>query len=147
MSTTTDYINQLPEERKETIKKLVHLFRKSLPIGFEETMSYGMVGFVVPKSSYPNGSHCDKSLPLPFINIGSQKNFIGLYHMGLYANQSLFSWFTEEYDKRYTAKLDMGKSCIRFKKAENIPWELLDELATKMTVAQWITLYEAEIKK
>lgn len=147
MSTTTDYINQLPEERKETIKKLVHLFRKSLPIGFEETMSYGMVGFVVPKSSYPNGYHCDKSLPLPFINIGSQKNFIGLYHMGLYANQSLFSWFTEEYDKRYTAKLDMGKSCIRFKKAENIPWELLDELATKMTVAQWITLYEAEIKK
>jgi uncharacterized protein YdhG (YjbR/CyaY superfamily) len=147
VSTTTDYINQLPEERKETIKKLVHLFRKSLPIGFEETMSYGMVGFVVPKSSYPNGYHCDKSLPLPFINIGSQKNFIGLYHMGLYANQSLFSWFTEEYDKRYTAKLDMGKSCIRFKKAENIPWELLDELATKMTVAQWITLYEAEIKK
>ena len=147
MSTTSDYINQLPEERKETIKKLVHLFRKSLPIGFEETMSYGMVGFVVPKSSYPNGYHCDKSLPLPFINIGSQKNFIGLYHMGLYANQSLFSWFTEEYDKRYTAKLDMGKSCIRFKKAENIPWELLDELATKMTVAQWITLYEAEIKK
>ncbi len=147
MSTTSDYINQLPEERKETIKKLVHLFRKNLPIGFEETMSYGMVGFVVPKSSYPNGYHCDKSLPLPFINIGNQKNFIGLYHMGLYANQSVFNWFTEEYSKRYTAKLDMGKSCIRFKKAENIPWELLAELATKMTVAQWITLYEAEIKK
>lgn len=147
MSTTSDYINQLPEERKETIKKLVHLFRKSLPIGFEEMMSYGMVGFVVPKSSYPNGYHCDKSLPLPFINIGNQKNFIGLYHMGLYADQSVFRWFTEEYSKRYTAKLDMGKSCIRFKKAENIPWELLAELATKMTVDQWITLYEAEIKK
>lgn len=110
-------------------------------------MSYGMVGFVVPKSIYPNGYHCDKSLPLPYINIGSQKNFIGLYHMGLYADQLLFSWFTEEYSKRYTAKLDMGKSCIRFKKAENIPWELLAELATKMTVDQWITLYEAEIKK
>lgn len=145
--TTSEYINQLPEERKSTFQKLVELFRNNLPIGFEETMSYGMFGFVVPKSIYPNGYHCDKSLPLPFINIGSQKNFIGLYHMGLYADQLLFSWFTEEYSKRYTAKLDMGKGCIRFKKAENIPWELLAELATKMTVDQWINLYEAEIRK
>jgi hypothetical protein len=145
--TTSEHINQLPEERKGAFQKLVELFRNNLPIGFEETMSYGMVGFVVPKSIYPNGYHCDKSLPLPYINIGSQKNFIGLYHMGLYADQLLFSWFTEEYSKRHTAKLDMGKSCIRFKKAENIPWELLAELATKMTVDQWITLYEAEIKK
>ena len=147
MSETTHYINQMAPDRQRIMLQLVELFRKNLPKGFEETMSYGMIGFVVPKSIYPNGYHCDKSLPLPFINIGNQKNFIGLYHMGLYANKPLLNWFTDEYKKRYAGKLDMGKSCIRFKNEEKIPWELLGELATKMTVDQWVSLYEDEIKK
>ena len=142
----TEYIAQIPEERIPFFEKLRTTISENIPDGFEEQMSYGMIGYVVPKSIYPNGYHCDTNLPLPFINIASQKNFIALYHMGIYANPSLLDWFVTEYPKHCKRKLDMGKSCIRFKKPEEIPFKLIAELMQKLTVKEWTRLYEKNIK-
>ena len=143
-STVKEYINQLPIERKEAFEKLHNLILENLPKGFTNEMSYGMIGYVVPKSIYPNGYHCDTKLPLPFINLASQKNFIALYHMGIYADEKLLNWFVNEFPKHTKAKLDMGKSCIRFKKPEQIPFELIAELVSKISVQNWIDLYESK---
>lgn len=142
-----DYIQQLPEERKEPMQQLRKTILESLPEGFEETIGYGMIGYVVPHSLYPAGYHCDTKLPLPFMNIASQKNFIAFYHMGIYAKPELLAWFQAEYAKRIKTKLDMGKSCIRFKKPEHIPYDLLGELVTKITVTDWIKTYEEQYKR
>ncbi len=141
------YVEQIPEERQPAVQKLRKILNENLPKGFEETMSYGMIGYVVPHSLYPKGYHCDPQLPLPFINLASQKNYIALYHSGIYANQALLDWFVGEYPKHCSTKLDMGKSCIRFKKPEKIPFELIKELAQKMTVEDWIALYEHNVVK
>ena len=109
-------------------------------------ISYGMLGFVVPHSLYPSGYHVNPELPLPFINLASQKNFIALYHSGIYADNVLMNWFTEEYPKHCTLKLDMGKSCIRFKNMNDIPYKLVAELCTKITAKDWISKYETTIK-
>lgn len=145
--TVTDYLNELPPERLKAINELRSVIKKNLPKGFEETMSYGMLGYVVPLKLYPAGYHCDTSLPLPFINLASQKNFIALYHMGLYANPALLKWFAAAYLKHTGKKPDMGKSCIRFKKPEDIPYNLIGGLASKMTPLQWIELYESALRK
>jgi uncharacterized protein YdhG (YjbR/CyaY superfamily) len=145
-TTVEGYIQDLPQERKKAISQLRQTIKDHLPAGFEEVMSYGMIGYVVPHSLYPDGYHCNPVLPLPFINIASQKNFIALYHMGVYANKELYNWFVSEYPKHVTTKLDMGKSCIRFKKIETIPYELLGELCSRMTTKDWIDLYERNIK-
>jgi hypothetical protein len=119
--TPEEYIKELPADRIDSITKLREVVLKNLPKGFKETISYGMLGYVVPHENYPAGYHCDPSLPLPFAAIASQKNFIAFYHMGIYAMPELLEWFTKEYSKQSTSKLDMGKSCIRFKKPEQIP--------------------------
>ena len=142
-----EYICQLPGERQEAVSKLRKTVLTNLPKGFKEQMSYGMLGFVVPHSIYPDGYHCDPKLPLPFINIASQKNFVALYHSGIYAKPELYDWFVSEYPKHVKTKLDMGKSCIRFKKIDQIPMKLIGELASKMTPKQWIDLYENVLKK
>ena len=136
--TVNEYLNELPEERKTPFLKLRESILNNLPKGFEEQMSYGMLGYVVPHTIYPNGYHCTPKLPLPFINIASQKNFIALHHMGIYANPELLEWFITEYPKRSSQKLDMGKGCIRFKKFDQIPFDLIAELARKMYVEDWI---------
>lgn len=145
--TPAEYIKQIPEERKEPIKKLRKVVLDNLPKGFEEGIGYGMIGYWVPHSIYPDGYHCDPKLPLPFMNIASQKNFIAVYHSGIYADNKLMDWFVKEYPKHTDAKLDMGKSCMRFKKMDKIPYELIGELATKLTVQQWIEMYEKNVKK
>ena len=143
-----EYLENLPEERKEPIEKLRKIISENLPNGFEEQLSYGMIGYVVPKSIYPKGYHCTPELPLPFLSIASQKNSINLYHMGIYADEKLLNWFQEEFSKYSKKKLDMGKSCMRFKKPEDIPYELIGELARKMTPKDWIEKYEnAFVKK
>ena len=142
-----EYISKVPEDRRLYFKKLRQTILSNIPRGFEEQMNYGMIGYVVPKEIYPSGYHCDSSLPLPFVNIASQKNFIALYHMGIYAEPELLDWFVREYPKYCKRKLDMGKSCIRFKKAEEIPFELIAELMKKITVENWIELYEKNIKR
>jgi uncharacterized protein YdhG (YjbR/CyaY superfamily) len=146
-TTVNEYMAELPEDRKMAVSELRKVILKNLPPGFKEEMSYGMIGYVVPHSLYAPGYHCDPKLPLPFMNIASQKNFISLYHMGIYANDKLMKWFTEEFAKRSKTKLDMGKSCIRFKKPELIPYDLIGELAAKITVQNWIELYEEKFIK
>lgn len=142
-----EYIEQLPEERQEVVSKLRETVIKNLPKGFEEQMSYGMLGYMVPHSIYPPGYHCSPELPLPFINLASQKNFVAVYHSGIYADKKLYDWFVAEYPKHCKRKLDMGKSCIRFKYMDDIPYELIGELSTKMSVDDWIALYEKNIKR
>ncbi len=142
-----EYIEQIPQERKMYFTKLRNTILSNLPKGFEEQLNYGMIGYVVPHNLYPKGYHCDPKLPLPFINIASQKNFIAVYHMGIYANPKLLEWFVIEYPKHCKLKLDMGKSCIRFKKVEQIPYKLIGELVQKISVKEWIGLYENAIKK
>jgi uncharacterized protein YdhG (YjbR/CyaY superfamily) len=146
-NTPDEYIALLPEERKAPVMRLREVIQQNIPAGFEETISYGMIGWVVPKTIYPDGYHCDKSLPLPFLSIASQKNFVALYHMGLYADPVLMDWFLQEYAVISPKKPDMGKSCIRFKKPEEIPFELIERLSSKMTCRQWIDLYESQFKK
>jgi uncharacterized protein YdhG (YjbR/CyaY superfamily) len=145
--TVDGYISQVPEDRKEGINTLRKTILKNLPTGFEECISYGMVGYVVPQSIYPSGYHCDPKLPLPFMAFANQKNFISFYHMGIYADPSLMDWFTTEFGKRSKAKLDMGKSCIRFKKVEGIPFDLIGELVAKTSVNDWIGTYEKNYKR
>ncbi|WP_339655757.1 DUF1801 domain-containing protein [uncultured Maribacter sp.] len=142
-----DYIDQLPQERREVIEKIRAVILRNLPQGFEEQLSHGMLGYVVPHSVYPPGYHVNPELPLPFINLASQKNFIALYHSGIYADTNLLDWFITEYPKYCKLKLNMGKSCIRFKNLDDIPYKLIAELCTKMTTKEWITLYEKNIKK
>ena len=145
--TVTEYINNQPAERKEALLKLQKCILSNLPEGFEETIGYNMPSYVVPHSVYPKGYHCDTKLPLPFMSFASQKNSINFYHMGIYADTELYNWFVSEYPKYSKLKLDMGKSCIRFKKTEQIPFELIAELVNKMTVDQWINLYEQNFLK
>ena len=144
-TTIEDYLKQLPEDRKAPITKLHNLIIKHMPEGLKAGMGYGMLAYFVPKSIYPAGYHCKPFPPLPFINVASQKNFIAVYHSGLYAKKELYDWFVTEYPKHCKYKLDMGKSCIRFKKMEDIPYKLIEELLGKMSVKEWITIYESEL--
>jgi hypothetical protein len=146
-ATPQEYIDLLPEDRKEAINKLRSTIRTHLPNGFEEVMNYGMIGYVVPHSLYPAGYHCAPAQPLPFINIASQKTCIALHHIGLYANKELYDWFVNEYLTITNKKPDIGKACMRFKKVNEIPYELIGKLATKLTPQQWITMYEQQFKK
>jgi uncharacterized protein YdhG (YjbR/CyaY superfamily) len=141
-----EYLDSLLADRKEAIAKLRKIFKQALPSGYQETMDYGMLAYVVPKSIYQAGYHVDPQLPLPFINLASQKNFIAIYHMGLYADEQLLKWFREEYAKLVSTKLDMGKSCIRFKNLKNIPYDLIAELVSKINVEEWINLYENRVR-
>lgn len=145
-TTPQQYINELPLERKQVITKLRNIIKKNLPKGFKEAMGYGMIDYVIPHSIYPAGYHCNPKEPLPFISIASQKNFVAVYHMGLYADKALLQWFLQEYSKVNKAKLDMGKSCLRFKKLDQIPFELISALVSKITPHQWIEYYEKNIK-
>ena len=141
------YIDSLELDRKHPMIELIDVVEKNIPNGFEKIMNYGMPSFVIPHSIYPNGYHVTPDLPLPFIGIASQKNHIGFYHMGLYADSKLLDWFISEYPKYCKLKLDMGKSCIRFKNISEIPYELIGILASKMTAKDWIDIYEKNIKK
>jgi len=146
-TTPEEYIAELPEDRKQAVIDLRNIIIKNLPKGFKEVMSYGMLGYVVPLEIYPAGYHCNPKLPLPFVNLASQKNFIALYHMAIYRNPELLKWFTTEYPKYTTAKLGMGKGCMRFKKPEHIPYKLIGELIKKISVKDWIATYERNFKR
>jgi uncharacterized protein YdhG (YjbR/CyaY superfamily) len=140
-----EYINSLSSEKKDTVKKIISVIQRKLPKGFNEQMNYGMPAWVVPHSTYPKGYHCSPELPLPFLSLASRKNYIALYHMGIYVNKELMEWFVKEYPKHSKYKLDIGKSCIRFKRLDDIPFNLIGELCSKMSVKDWTTIYEEEI--
>lgn len=146
-NTPEEYIASLSDERKDAFLKLRDTIKENLPNGFEELISYGMLTFAVPLSTYPSGYHCDPKQPLMLVSIASQKNFIALYHMGLYADSDLHKWFVEEYPKYSKTKIDMGKSCVRFKKMDQIPYQLIAELSKKISPESWVRLYEEKFKK
>jgi Domain of unknown function (DU1801) len=146
-ATTVDtYIAALPEDRQKAVKELCKVIKKNLPKGFKEGMGYGMIGWSVPHSIYPAGYHCNPKDPLPFMGLASQKNSINFYHMGIYADPKLLKWFQDAHAKASPKKLDMGKSCVRYKKSEDIPYALIGELAAKITVNEWIEKYETALK-
>ncbi|MDI9256633.1 DUF1801 domain-containing protein [Flavobacterium sedimenticola] len=145
--TLADYIAELPEDRKAVMQQLRKTINDNLPKGFQEGMGYGMLGYAVPHSIYPKGYHCNPKDPLPFMGLASQKNFVAFYHMGMYADKKLHDWFVAEYAKRCKYKLDMGKSCVRFKKMDDIPYDLIAELTQKVSVQDWINLYESAFNK
>jgi hypothetical protein len=145
--TPEEYIATSPEDRREILTAMRETINANIPAGFEEAMGYGHFGWVVPHAIYPAGYHCNPKDPLPFLGVASQKNFIALYHMGIYANPDLLAWFQDAWSKATTRKLDMGKSCIRFKKPEHIPIKLIGELASKVSVAEWVQTYENTMKR
>ena len=146
LSSPSEYILAVDDARRESFEKLREVILENIPEGFREEMSYGMIGYVVPHSLYPPGYHCDPKLPLPFVSIAAQKNALTLYHMGLYVQEELLLWFVAEYARHSKRKLDMGKSCIRFKKVDDIPYDLIAQLMQKISVADWIELYETKVK-
>ena len=146
-TTPEQYLKEVPADRQAAFRKLRDTIQKNLPKGFKESIGYGMLGYCVPHSIYPAGYHCDPKQPLPFVGVASQKNFIAVYHMGLYAMPDLLKWFAAEYPKHSRKKIDIGKSCLRFKKPEDIPFELIAELMKKVTVQDWIACYEKNIKR
>lgn len=140
--TPEEYVNDLPDERRTAINRLREITKKNLPKGFVEEMNYGMIGYVVPLSIYPKGYLGNKNQPLPFMNIASQKHTVTVYHMGINVDKKLMNWFKDEYEKTSFRKLDMGKSCLRLKDMDSIPYKLIGELAAKMSVDEWIKKYE-----
>lgn len=146
-NTVEAILSNLPEDRAEPFNKLHEVIMANLPEGFEAAISYGGLGYVVPHTLYPEGYHCKPVEPLPFAGLASQKNSINFYHMGIYSDPDLLDWFVNEYPKHSKRKLDMGKSCIRFKKFDEIPYELMGELMRKMSVADWVAIYESNLKK
>jgi hypothetical protein len=145
--TVNSYLEQLTTDRVEYMTKLRQAILDHLPKGFEECINYGMLSYVVPHSIYPAGYHCDPKLPLPFMALASQKSHIGFYHMGIYADDMLLNWFQDEYAKACKYKLDMGKSCIRFKKIDDIPYDLIGKLVAKISAQDWISMYENNLKR
>lgn len=146
-TTVEAILENIPVERAVAFRQLHDVIVKNLPKGFEPGISYGGLGYVVPHTLYPAGYHCKPAEPLPFAGLANQKNSINFYHMGIYTDPKLLQWFVAEYPKHCSQKLDMGKSCIRFKKPEAIPFALIGELMQKMSVEQWINLYESQLKK
>lgn len=147
VKTPEQYIEQVPLDRRNSFEMLRNVILENLPKGFSETINYGMIGYIVPFSIYPDGYQTDPRQPLPFVNIASQKNYIALHHLGLYANKKLLDWFVNEYPKYSIKKLDMGKGCVRFKDPKEIPFELIGKLISKISVTEWISIYESIIKK
>jgi uncharacterized protein YdhG (YjbR/CyaY superfamily) len=145
-ATVTAYVDSLPDDRLAVMKKLRQVIKKNLPKGFKEVMNYNLPAYVVPHSRYPDGYHCAPELPLPFLAMASQKNFIALYHMGIYADPKLLAWFEKQWPMHVKTKLDMGKSCIRFKKIDAIPFDLIGELVARMSVEDWIKIYDRNVK-
>ncbi len=146
-TTVEAYVAELPEDRQKMINEFRKVIKKNLPKGFQECMNYGMIGWVVPHSKYPGGYHCNPKDPLPFMGLASQKNSVNFYHMGIYGDPKLLKWFTDEHAKASPKKLDMGKSCVRYKKAEDMPLKLIGELAAKISVDEWIARYEKMLKR
>ncbi len=136
-----EYLAQIPEERREAFQKLREVIAQNINAGFEEGILYNMPSWFVPKSIYPPGYHCDPKLPLYFVSIASQKNSINWY-ANFGGDEDLQQWFIDEYAKT-GHKLDMGKSCIRFKKLEAIPYDLIGQVTSKISVESYIAHYES----
>ena len=147
MTEIDQYIDRVESKWKDSFITLKEVMDQHIPSGFELEMQYDMPSYVVPLATYPDGYHCKKDTPLPFISIAAQKKHIAVYHMGIYADPELLTWFQEEYPNHMDTKLNMGKSCIRFTNPSKIPFQLIGELVSKLTVEDWIEMYVGELTK
>ena len=144
-TTVEQYLAELPADRREAIEAVRRVILANLDGGFQEGMQYGMIGYFVPHSIYPSGYHCDPKQPLPFTCLASQKNYMSLYLGCVYGNSALAKWFQNAWAKT-GKKLDMGKSCIRFKKLEDMALDVIGQVIARVTVKNYIAYYEAAIK-
>lgn len=145
-TTPEEYIAGLESPWKEALDRLRQTVRAALRGPFEESMDYGMITYRVPLAVYPGGYRPSKGGPLPFLCLAAQKGYLGFYHLGMYADPGLVSWFTQAWEALGVGKLDLGKSCIRLRKPEKIPFELLGTLAGKMDLDTWVKVYEESLK-
>lgn len=141
------FIELIEEKWRDAFITLMETIDVNLPKGFEKTIQHNMISYTVPLTTYAPGYHCTPNTPLPFISIAAQKRHLALYHMGIYVDNDLYQWFSNEYANLVPTKLNMGKSCIRFTTTKNIPFELIAQLMKKMTVEKWIQLYEENVKQ
>jgi hypothetical protein len=143
-TTVTQYLKELPPERREAVEAIRQAILKNLDKGFQEMVQYGMIGYSVPHSIYPPGYHCDPKQPLPFAGIGNQKNHIGIYLFCIYADQDLSKWFVEEW-KKTGKRLDMGKGCVRVRKLDDVALDVLGKTIKKVKLKAFVKMYEDAI--
>ena len=143
--TVKEYLAGLPEERRRTVAAVRDVIRKNLPEGYEEGMQYGMIGYYIPHSIFPEGYHCDPAQPLPYACLASQKNHMALYLMCVYGDQGTRAWFEKAY-RATGKKLDMGQSCVRFKKLEDLPLEVIGQAVAKIPLDKYLARYK-ELRK
>ena len=145
-TTVKEYLDSLPEDRRKALRKVRAAVNKGLPKGYKEGIQYGMLGWFIPHRVYPAGYHCDPKQPVPFAGLASQKNYMSLYLMCIYGDEKHKGWFEKEW-KKSGKKLDMGKSCIRFKKVEDLPLEVITEAVSRVPVDKFLAHYEASVPK
>ncbi len=150
-TTVSEYLAELPDDRRAAIAAVREVILKNLDGDYQEGMQYGMIGYSVPHRVFPDGYHSDPRQPLPFANLASQKNHMALYLMGLYCgcaegegDNEHVRWFKEAW-KKTGKKLDMGKSCIRFKKLTDLPLDVIGEAIRRMPAKLYITQYQAAL--
>lgn len=143
-ATVEEYLADLPDDRRTAIEAVREVILANLDKGIQEGMQYGMIAYSIPHSVYPPGYHCDPKQPLPHTALASQKNYMALY-LGIYSDPDLLEWFTTEW-KKAGKKLDMGKSCLRFKKLEDLDLDLIGESLRRLPVDQFVANYESVIK-
>ena len=146
-NTIQEYLDQLPEDRRQVMMQLRETILAHLPHGFEEKIQYDMITYVVPRSKYPKGYHCNPEDDLAFLSIGNQKKHLAIYHMGIYMIPEVYQWFVDEYPNYMKTKLNMGKSCIRFTNMKTVPYELIGQLCEKIDVDTYVKAYEAILNK
>jgi uncharacterized protein YdhG (YjbR/CyaY superfamily) len=144
VTSIAEYLAELPDDRRKALKKIRAEIRKSLPKGYKEGMQYGMIGYFVPHSIYPDGYHCDRRQPVPFASLASQKNHMALYLFCIYTDESLKDWFVKGW-KKTGCKIDMGKGCVRFKSIDDVPLELVGKVISRVPVNKFLASYEAGI--
>jgi hypothetical protein len=142
--TVEEYLRSLPEDRRKAIEAVREVILENLDHEYEEGMQYGMIGYCVPHRVYPAGYHADPKQGLPFVALASQKNHMSVYLMGLYTggDTALVRWFREAWAKSGKKKLDMGKSCVRFKKLDDLPLDVIGEAIRRVPARAYIELYE-----
>lgn len=143
--TVAEYLAELPPDRRLALSAVRKAVLESLDRGYEEGMQYGMIGYYVPHSMYPAGYHCDPRQPLPFAGLASRKNHMAIYLMSVYIDEASAAWFRQAWSKT-GKKLDMGKSCIRFKKLEDLPLDVIAEVIRRATAKKYIAAYQAALK-
>jgi hypothetical protein len=141
-TTVEQYLAELPDDRRQALQAVRRAILDNLPPGYEEGMQYGMIGYYVPHSVYPAGYHCDPKQPLPFAALASQKNHMSVYLMCVYGDTEHEAWFREAWLKT-GKKLNMGKSCVRFRKIEDVPLEVVGESIRRVSTEKLIEFYDS----